>query len=619
MTVLPRSTRQVAASATRVQAQDPKTRQLRKTSTGLPWQERALFYYDQVGELHFAAQFYARALSRIVLRVGVKSPDDGTIEPLEDGPAVDLLDRIQDPGGGRAVMLSTYGQLMFVTGEAYLLNTVGEDAEESWEVVSTDELKFDPTANTYRRRVTPVGEPKEYRAADEEDYEPLDDEAIAYRLWKRHPRYSGWADSPMRAILDVAEELVMLTLAVRARARSRLAQSGILFVAHELSPPPIGVVGDEDPEVDPFLKDLTEHFVTPIEDEGTAAAVVPFVIRGPAKVGEVSARDALFHLKTHDPEETYPEAGLRTEAIKRIALGLDMPPEALLGMTDANHWTAWQVQDAIWQSHLAPVCQQLCDDLTAVYLRPAAREEGIDSAEDVVVYYDASELLTDPDRGKDANELYDRRAIGKDALREAKGFDEEDAPDEDELREMLAVALNDPSLLEESLRPEEEEPEEPVAPVIPIREEPDPEDIEEGPPADDEEGDEPRAVAASARVLGAAELALHRCREMAGSRLRSKYRTRPELATVDGVANDQVAARLGAVVLEQLGASPQGLVEDSAGAFRSLLCQWGHSPKEAAALAQMIELFAARTLYEEAAPAAPAGFASYLGRRNGRR
>ena len=621
MAALPRTrSQEVQASAKRVRAGSATDRQVvRKQYTGLPWQERALFYYDQVGELHFAAQFYARALSRVRLGVGVRDPEDGSVTEITDGPAVDLLDRVQDPGGGRAVMCATYGQLMFVTGECYLLNTVDpEDPDgslERWEVVSTDELKYDETARVYRRRIAPAAPPVEYRAADDDDFEPLDDEAIVYRMWRRHPRFSSWADSPMRAVLDIAEELVMLTLAVRARARSRLAQSGILYVADEMSgaKPVKTIDSGEDPETDPFLADLTEHFVTPIEDEGTAAAVVPFVIRGPAKVGEVSAKDALFHIRTHEAEETYPEADLRKEAVGRLALSLDMPPEALVGMSNANHWTAWQVQDTIWQSHLAPVCQQFCDDLTAVYLRPAAFEENLEDAEDLVVTYDASELLTDPDRGKDANDLYDRRAIGKKALRDAKGFEDEDEPTQDELDEMLAVALNSTELLGiEPPTPVVVAPPPPIEEDAPADAEPETEDDE---PADDE-----RQIrdAASARVLGAAELAIHRCREMAGSRLRSKHRTRPELNVCDGAANGQVAALLGPVTLEQLGSAPADLVKDGAASFRTLLATWGHGENETAALATLLEAYAARTLFAERPPSAPAGFATYL-TKNGSR
>lgn len=573
-----------------------------KPRTSLPWQERALAYYDMIGELHFASQFYARPLSRLKLGVAYRNPEDGELEEITSGPAVDLLERVQDPGGGRTVMLSTYGQLMFVTGESYMLNTIDADTGvERWEIVSTDELRFDAQAGTYTRRRIPGGRGEDLKAAEDDEFEPVDDEAIVYRLWKRHPRYSGWADAPMRAILDVAEELVMLTLAVRARARSRLAQSGILYVPNELSPQSVNTIGDEDAESDPFLDDLTTHFVTPIEDEGTAAAVVPFIVRGPARLGDGPAKDAFFHIQTHEIEETYPEAQLRKEAVERIALGLDMPPEALLGMTDANHWTAWQVQDEIWQSHLAPIAQQFCDDLTSIFLRPAAASEGVDRWEDLVVTYDAAEILTNPDRGKDAAILYDKRAIGKKALRDAMGFEDSDAPTPEELDEMLAVALRDATILGIEAPEAEVDDSERVTPEIPETE-------PEGRNGDGPDGQ------ASARVLGAAEMALVRCREMAGSRLRSKHRNRPELRVADGRSNAEVASSLGPVTLEALGADPLDLVSEGSAAFVGLLVGWGHAEREAAALGAMLESYAARTLFEERSPSAPAGFAGFLHR-----
>ena len=284
-----------------------------------------------------------------------------------------------------------------------------------------------------------------------------------------------------------------------------------------------------------------------------------------------------------------------------------MPPEALLGMTDANHWTAWQVQDAIWRSHLAPISQQFCDDLTRTYLRPAALAEGIDRAEEIVVAYDATAILTNPDRGKDAAVLYDKRAIGKTALRDSMGFSDEDAPTQEELDEMLAVALRDVSLL----GIEEPEPEVIVAPPLPL---PPPEE-EEGPPVTEPDPErETPADQATARVLGAAEMALARCRELAGSRVRSKFRGKPEMAVCDGEPNAAVCSTLGAVTLESLSLDPTSLVSGGGDTFVNLVGRWGYPQPQAEALGQMLEMYAARTLFEERPPAAPVGFAGYLRR-----
>jgi hypothetical protein len=65
------------------------------------------------------------------------------------------------------------------------------------------------------------------------------------------------ADATMQGVLDVCEELVLLTQAVRSRARSRLAGPGILLVNGKVSPIPIGGdVADANPDEDPFVRDL---------------------------------------------------------------------------------------------------------------------------------------------------------------------------------------------------------------------------------------------------------------------------------------------------------------------------------------------------------------------------
>ena len=65
------------------------------------WQETALSFYDVIGELHYACQFIARQMSR----VGTSRPRSrrtGNWTEIEEGLPVDLLNRIQDPGGGRS-------------------------------------------------------------------------------------------------------------------------------------------------------------------------------------------------------------------------------------------------------------------------------------------------------------------------------------------------------------------------------------------------------------------------------------------------------------------------------------------------------------------------------------
>src|SRR5262249_26861789 len=151
-----------------------------------------------------------------------------------------------------------------------------------------------------------------------------------------------------------------------ARARSRLAGTGILAISEDFSHAPLEAQPDEDIDIDPFLADLRDAMLAPISNEGAASQIVPIVVRGPTD----AINNGLKHLQIVDPTQLYPETGLRYECIKRIALGLDMPPEILLGLTDANHWTGWIIDDQTWKAHGQPAANQLVGDLTTSYFLP---------------------------------------------------------------------------------------------------------------------------------------------------------------------------------------------------------------------------------------------------------
>ena len=109
---------------------------------------------------------------------------------------------------------------------------------------------------------------------------------------------------------------------------------------------------------------------------------------------------------------------------------------------------------------------------------------------------------------------------------------------------------------------------------------------------------------ASARIQVAAELALDRCRELAGSRLRTKItnaRAKEQCpdcaATIKDVPNGLVASALGDNAPDGLPI-PRDLVAGGAAAFEARLIRWGADPGGAALLGSAIEQHAARTLFD---------------------
>jgi hypothetical protein len=586
-----------------------------------PWQERALGYYDSLGPIKFAGGFYSRGLTKLRIFPAILD-ENGEPQETEDPMLRELLDRVQDPNGGRTNLLGTYGRLRFLIGESYLVCTFDDEIGEKWEMLSVDELRVN-ASGTYTRMLAPQLGTSELKSIPDDAFEPLPDTAAVYRLWRPHPRFSMLADSSMQGVLDEAEELLLLQAAVRARIRSRLAGNGMLVMADGISPPPLEVVGDEDMEADPFYADLIEHLTAPIRDEGSASAAAPMLVR----VDQSLVKEGFNYISFRDPNEEYREVSLRDECIRRIAIGLDLPPEALTGVGTVNHWGAWTIDEQIWKAHLQPVAQELVDDLTSAYLRPAARDAGVANWQNVVVGYDAAEVINHPDRAKDGKDLYAAGVIGKAALREVTGFDDTDAPTEQERAEMIGIKTRDsslawygiPSIRTGGLEPQPGEVEnaqgsssDETGPTVGS-------EVEPGPP---DGGPSPITAAVVldpllGRVLGAAELAVEHARKTAGSKLRSRANNgcAPCKQLLADVPQHLVAATLGRDQVRALNAPPDlELVAGTAQPFVAMLTRWGYQPDQAAAVGDQVEHHAARTLYERQPEGLPAGFTEWVQR-----
>lgn len=341
---------------------------------------RALSFYSSLGEIWYPANNFGRVMSRI--RWYPALLEDGEPVEVTEGPLLDLFERIQDPGGGsRSQLAASYGVLDFVIGEGLLTVTV-EDGQEQWEFLSPLELSILPDDDGYQRTAFPGATPQVYRMAA--DQAPTEGEARVWRLWRRHPAYSGVADSPVKSVLEPCELLQWLRLAAASSAASRAAQRGGLYIPEELTfgeePNP---VTDEDIEqADDFTERLTEALSNAIKNPGTAEAASPFVIRGPAAlpVGDsyTATVDLLKWFPLGPEGDTYGELEATEKVIDAIANGVDLPKPWVTGDTGAdNHWGGWLVDEQAYRVHIAPVAERFGRDLASAYLRPAARDAGV--------------------------------------------------------------------------------------------------------------------------------------------------------------------------------------------------------------------------------------------------
>lgn len=419
-----------------------KQSQLRAVPEQRDWQTRAWEYYDVCGELRFAAQWFSNALARCRLYVGLPDEDGaGDPEPIAEGDddtpgRGDLNARVPLDElfhGQHADMLARLAIHLTVPGESYLVGLdmpAKEDqpAERRWIVASGEEFR------KQNRKV-------KVRLPDSNEEVEVDlENSTVIRLWRPHARKAWEADSPVRALLPVLKELLDLSSHITASVESRLAGAGILWMPEDATlPAPATQPGGKPLHEDPGMATLIDAMVTPITDRDSASAVVPILGRLPAATqGKTPAKPEFMTFAT--PLDAKVQE-LREAAIRRLASGLDMPPEVLLGLGDINHWTSWQLEESAIKLHIEPLLGLICQALTERYLRPALTALGVANPDQYVIWFDASELALRPNRSPEAQALHALGLLKNAAVLRESGFGDDDAPDDNEWMKWLMVEL----------------------------------------------------------------------------------------------------------------------------------------------------------------------------------
>ena len=454
----------------------PSTAATQRTPAVRSWQAEAWAAYDEVGEERFLASTLSGRLSQARLYVQHK-PSKGEHSSLRDDEtdatdtaptavaalAEAVLAALGASQQDLGQMLQRLATNLFVAGEGWL---VGVPAHLVPGIDSTDPAQTAPSPDpalsdlVWRvlavTEVTTVDAPSPTAAgrvrlnlgSDASTLvEVSTDEVYMIRIWRPHPARYWEADSPTRACLPILRELIGLTRHISAQIDSRLAGAGLLVVPSSASAALASDAADaySSGQPDPFVSALMESMLRPIENRDDASAVVPLVVTVPDE-----AADKVSHL-TFSSALDSGARDLRDEAIRRLALAQDAPPELLLGSGAMNHWGAWLTREDTVTTHIEPVLALICEALTSQYLRPVLLSAGL--SEDVVrtlsVGYDVSALVARPNRSEEALNLHKSGAISDEALREASGFDDSDEKplEERALMNAIALATKQPALL----------------------------------------------------------------------------------------------------------------------------------------------------------------------------
>lgn len=400
----------------------PETKFMRQTEK---WQDEVWRFHEDLGEFNYGIWWFSNMLSRVRLRAARITPDSDEPEIVSTGTAAEAMMRLGGGVAGQAQLMKRLAVQLSLPGEGYLVGeTIGK--VERWQVRSVDEIRV---------------QSQKYQVMDEEsvttgqDWRDLADDHHVVRIWRPHDRFYHMADSPARSARGVMRELELVNRKIVSEYLSRLASAGVLLLPDELTfPVREEFASDPENHPNPLMSEWIEIAATAIQNPGTASAVVPIPLTGPAE-----ALDKVQHVDfTLKIDEKIIEK--RDSAIKRLATKLDMPAEVLLGMGDVNHWSAWQLEEGALKTHIAPTVELICDALTRGYLKPRLEASGEDP-DAWVVWYDMSELAMRPDRSGNATLAYDRMELSSEAYRRELGFNESDKPGNEELRVMALKTI----------------------------------------------------------------------------------------------------------------------------------------------------------------------------------
>jgi hypothetical protein len=456
------------------------------------------------GELRYATGWKGNACAQAIMYAADIDPETGqltgptTNQTIRDIAGAVLGGPVKRPQNIRTIVLN-----LEMAGEAYVV-VVAETRKgqgDKWLVVSGTELYQSSGADI------------EYTSPDTGERVRLGAKDTLIRIWNGHPRLQLAADSAVRALLPTLREIEKSSQNIAARLDSRLIGAGLLISPTEADFP---TEDDSEPEEDYSLsKLLYKNAQASLADPGSAASQVPIIAEVPAEFA-----DGFRHI-TFETPLSKEVIQLRDSAIARLAGGLDLPREVLEGMGDSNHWSAWQVAEETYRTHLVPVLDVITDALTVAYLHPIAAEAKVPNVDQYMLAFDGSALIGEPDPLTQVLELLDRGLITPEAALRMLHIPEDYAPTGDEQLKALATRLvtGAPTLFEQPVLRRIlgfGDPEVPTAPAAPA------------PPV-------VPAVAASgapALPVDMASVAVRCALERAGNRLLQTQRLKTEYANV---------------------------------------------------------------------------------------
>lgn len=445
------------------------------------WQVEAYRHVNICGEARYAATLFANVAARA--EIGVSQPNALARKAVwvTQGVEVDVFNELAPTVRERSKLIRDYMLHRVIAGECYLIarerkgNDPGyefpPDGYETWkDAIEATAKEIDPLDPEFDpdewvmhdpnienpiweivavTEIQKVGETWRVRY-DNQNWIDLKSDDPVIRLWTPDPQDRREAWSPYRSLLPTLREIEWLTKHIFTQVRSRLMSAGVWFLPDNLTfppPPPDSVEGGEEAiaamnEAEQFMLSMASIGMQQLDEDEVS---FPNVVMADPLALENIDKDKLIQFWSEIDDKAML---LRSDAVRRFSLGMDLPPEQVLGSSglavtgaggsagSVNHWGVWANEEQTISAHIEPALDDLVTVLTNAYLRTAVPDT------ELVIGYDTATLRLRQDRSKEAIELHDRGLLNaKVTLREV-GFDpENDMMDDNEFKRWVLTQL----------------------------------------------------------------------------------------------------------------------------------------------------------------------------------
>jgi hypothetical protein len=423
--------RSLVAAAAQIKLENSQAPSRRRIGH-LDWQFEAWRQLDINGELRFASNRHAAALSQATMFIADIDENGEAGQATKETKLQRMMATFMGGPAARAEFMRVMGIQFFIGGESYVIaeGRVGQK-NDTWYVVSARQIKRTASGGFKVQR------PEQYGGGWKELDQKKD---LMMRAWTPHPDFFDLADSPTRAVLPILREIERLTMLTMSQIDSRLISAGLLLLPQNLNfPNKDGSNGG----VKALMEMILEVAAAQLTGAGTAAGLVPILAEIPPGTGT-----DIQHVKF----ETMLQNELKEKldhAIRRLATGLDISPEEMLGQGSSNHWSSNQISEDGLKLFIKPVMTRLCDAFTQGWLRPMCRILNLDP-DKYTVWFDVSTVAVRPNRFEDSVTLYGLGLVSAETVRAAGNFTETDKPDDKDRTYQLAVEIvkANPALLQ---------------------------------------------------------------------------------------------------------------------------------------------------------------------------